>query len=270
MHQMLAAHFAEAAPAVTTRRSDTPAGLATLVAQCLGKGSREPAAVGADLMQRLEDVTQPLRRRHRASHEPPASDHRQCSRRGRSPSSPTTDCSACGQRPATRCVCTNALAVLPFANVGGDLGAGILRRRHGRAVHRARQSARGSDHCALVGVQVQGTSRPRRARVGRALGAEYIVLRSVPPRGRQHSRGHRSRSLPTNKEVWRDLPRRRTQASSRSRQDDQSGHGGARPASRTAHRVSVPPSCRCQERVATKGRRTPKRTTTTCAHAFSS
>ena len=57
MHQMLAAHFAEAAPTVTTRRSDTPAGLAGLVAQCLEKDPVNRPQSGAELVQRMEDVT---------------------------------------------------------------------------------------------------------------------------------------------------------------------------------------------------------------------
>jgi serine/threonine-protein kinase len=56
VHQMLAAHFAEAAPAVTARRADTPPALSDLVAQCLEKDPARRPQSGTALMQRMDEV----------------------------------------------------------------------------------------------------------------------------------------------------------------------------------------------------------------------
>jgi eukaryotic-like serine/threonine-protein kinase len=205
MHQMLAAHFAEAAPAVTAKRSDTPVGLANLVAHCLEKDPANRPQSGAELVQRLEDVTttpagpvtvRPTKNRQRAITAGAAAVLTiaivayAVFRMGS-----TTDNAASAR----------TLAVLPFSNVGGDSAQEYF--------------ADGlTDELSTVlgkvpGVQITARSSAYRYKgrrdldarsVGRALGAEYIVQGSVRREGDSIRVATQITRSADNKEVWQD------------------------------------------------------------------
>ncbi len=205
MHQMLAAHFAEAAPAVTTRRGDTPAGLSNLVAQCLEKDPANRPQSGAELMLRLEDVTstpaspvaiRPTKNRQRAIAAGAAAMLTiavvayAVLRMGA-----TTDDAASAR----------TLAVLPFANVGGDSAqeyfadgltdelSTVLGRVPGVQIT-ARSSA----------YKYKGRRDLDARSVGRALGAEYVVQGSVRREGDSIRVATQITRSADNKEVWQD------------------------------------------------------------------
>jgi serine/threonine-protein kinase len=204
MHQLLAAHFGEAAPAVTAKRVDTPPGLADLIAQCLEKDPGKRPQSGTALLQRLEDVNTPLT---------PISVRR--TRRGLGA---LTAVSAVlliavgadvlfGRAGATGDVGGSArtLAVLPFANIGGD----SAQEYFADGLTDELSTVLGK----VAGIQITARSsaykyKGRRdldvSSVGRALGAEYIVQGSVRREGDSIRVATQVTRSADNKEVWQD------------------------------------------------------------------
>jgi eukaryotic-like serine/threonine-protein kinase len=201
MHQVLAAHFAELAPAVTAKRSDTPSGLADLIAQCLEKDPGQRPQSGTELVQRLEDVnttpTTPIivRRSGRGLGALIAGGLVLVVAAGAY--------ALLGRAAVDGAGSARTLAVLPFANVGGDSAQEYF--------------ADGlTDELSTVlgkvpGVQITARSSAYRYKgrrdldarsVGRALGAQYIVQGSVRREGDSIRVATQVTRSADNKEVW--------------------------------------------------------------------
>jgi serine/threonine-protein kinase len=204
MHQMLAAHFAEAAPAVTAKRGDTPPGLADLIAQCLEKDPGKRPQSGTELVQRLEDVnttpTTPINVRR--------------PRRGLGALiavSAVLLIAAGADVLFGRAGATNdggsarTLAVLPFANVGGDSAQEYFADGLTDELSTVLGKVPGVQITARSSAYKYKGRRDLDARsVGRALGAEYIVQGSVRREGDSIRVATQVTRSADNKEVWQD------------------------------------------------------------------
>jgi serine/threonine-protein kinase len=204
MHQMLAAHFAEAAPAVTAKRGDTPPGLADLIAQCLEKDPGKRPQSGTELVQRLADVnttpTTPINVRR--------------PRRGLGALiavSAVLLIAAGADVLFGRAGATNdggsarTLAVLPFANVGGDSAQEYFADGLTDELSTVLGKVPGVQITARSSAYKYKGRRDLDARsVGRALGAEYIVQGSVRREGDSIRVATQVTRSADNKEVWQD------------------------------------------------------------------
>ena len=204
MHQMLAAHFAEAAPTVTAKRGDAPPGLAGLIAQCLEKDPGKRPQSGTELIQRLEDVT--------TTPATPISIRR--TRRGWGALiavSAVLLIAAGADVLFGRAGATNdggsarTLAVLPFANVGGDSAQEYFADGLTDELSTALGKVPGVQITARSSAYKYKGRRDLDARsVGRALGAEYIVQGSVRREGDSIRVATQVTRSADNKEVWQE------------------------------------------------------------------
>ena len=204
-HQMLAAHFAETAPAVTAKRADAPAGLASLVAQCLEKDPAKRPQSGAELVERLGDVTTtpaaPISARRAPRKLPRAVTG------GVAALAIAVGAYALFGRSSTAPINASAqvLAVLPFANLGGD----SAQEYFADGVTDELATALGK----VAGIQIAARSsayqyKGRRdldaRKVGRALGAAYIVQGSVRREGDRIRVGTQLTRSADNQEIWQE------------------------------------------------------------------
>ena len=271
MQQVLAAHFAETAPAVTAKRVDTPPGLAGLIAQCLEKDPGKRPQSGSELVLRLEDLT--------TTPATPIGVRR--TRRGLGALIAVTAVLLIaagadvlfGRAGASddNAGSARALAVLPFANVGGDSAQEYFADGLTDELSTVLGKVPGVQITARSSAYKYKGRRDLDARtVGRALGAEYIVQGSVRREGDSIRVATQVTRSADNKEVWQDSydgDARNVFALEDRMIKAVTAALGPRLGLRTASNVVISP---VPGKGATKGRRTPKRTTTTCAHAFSS
>jgi serine/threonine-protein kinase len=205
MHQMLAAHFAEAAPAVTARRADTPAGLANLVAECLEKDPGRRPQSGAELVQRLENVAS-------TPAVPVIVRPRKIGQRAIAAGAATVltiavvayavfrMSAATGDAASAR-----TLAVLPFANVGGDSAQEYFADGLTDELSTALGKVPGIQIAARSSAYRYKGRRDLDARtVGRVLGAAYVVQGTVRREGDSIRVATFVTRSADNKEVWQD------------------------------------------------------------------
>ena len=201
MHQVLAAHFAELAPAVAAKRSDTPSGLADLIAQCLEKDPGQRPQSGTELVQRLEDVnttpTTPIivRRRGRGLGALIAG--------GLVLAVAAGAYALLGRAAGDGGGSARTLAVLPFANVGGDSAQEYFADGLTDELSTVLGKVPGVQITARSSAYKYKGRRDLDARsVGRALGAEYIVQGSVRREGDSIRVATQVTRSADNKEVW--------------------------------------------------------------------
>jgi eukaryotic-like serine/threonine-protein kinase len=206
MHQILTAHFAEAAPAVTARRGDTPAGLANLVAQCLEKNPANRPQSGAELVLRLEDVTT-------TPGAPVSIRAPQFGRRAVVAGSGAVLVIAIAAFAAFRMRgatddpgSARTLAVLPFLNTGGDSAQEYFADGLADEMATALGKVPGIQIAARSSAyQYKGIRDLDVQRVGRALGAGYIVQGSVRREGDSIRVTTQVTRSADKKEIWGDL-----------------------------------------------------------------
>jgi TolB-like protein/tetratricopeptide (TPR) repeat protein/tRNA A-37 threonylcarbamoyl transferase component Bud32 len=204
LHQLLTAHFAETAPSVTLKRADTPPGLAALVARCLEKNPADRPQSGATLLERIEtdaSSTQPT------SFRPPrralvvgaagaaavlligAGAYAAFGRGSVAPNDPAA---------------LRVLAVLPFANVGGDSAQEYFADGLTDELATALGKVGGIQIAARSSAyQYKGRDVDAR-KVGRALGAGYVVQGSVRREGDRIRVATQLTRSTDNKEIWQD------------------------------------------------------------------
>jgi serine/threonine-protein kinase len=204
IHQMLAAHFAEAAPAVTARRTDTPAGLARLVAQCLEKDPASRPQSGAELVQRLEDVT--TTPATPVSVRPTMNRKRAIAGAAAFMLTIAVVVFAVSRLAATTDdAAARTLAVLPLANVGGDSAQEYFADGLTDELSTALGKVPGIQIAARSSAYKYKGRRDLDARsVGRELGAESIVQGTVRREGGNIRVAIQVTRSADNKEVWQE------------------------------------------------------------------
>ena len=96
-----------------------------------------------------------------------------------------------------------SIAVLPFANMSGDAGAGVLRRRHHRGHHhRAVALSRAVRDLAQLVLQATRASRCEVQKVARELGVQYVVEGSVRKAGNRVRITAQLIDADTDRHVW--------------------------------------------------------------------
>ena len=204
-HQVLTAHFAEAAPAVTARRGDTPPGLANLVGQCLEKDPAKRPQSGAELVLRLEDVT--------TTPSAPVSLRAPMVGRGVIVAGAgavlviaIAAFAAFRMRGTTNDAgSARTLAVLPFANVGGDSAQEYFADGLTDEIATALGKVPGIQIAARSSAyRYKGVRDVDAQKVGRTLGAGYIVQGSVRREGDRIRVASQVTRSDDKKEVWQD------------------------------------------------------------------
>jgi len=210
MHQMLAAHFAEAAPAVTARRGDTPVGLASLVAQCLEKDPGKRPQSGTELVRLLEDVTitpvGPISVR-------PASHTLRAVAAGTAALLVVATGGYAllgrGREPVPDAASARTLAVLPFANEGGDSAQEFLADGMTDELATALGKSRRVQIAARsMAYRYKGRHDVDAREAGKALGAAYVVTGSLRRLGDSILVSAQLTSATDRRELWQDSYRR--------------------------------------------------------------
>ncbi len=205
MPQTLAAHFAEQAPSVLSKRPDTPAALANLVARCLEKEPGGRPQSGAALLALLEESATPARPvSFRARH------------RGGALAAVSITAvvllvagayavfgrGAAGASGAAR---ARVLAVFPFTNVGGDSAQEYFADGMTDELATSLGKVNGIQIAARSTAYEYKGRRGLDARaVGRSLGANYLVQGSVFREGNRIRVVTHVTSASENREIWQE------------------------------------------------------------------
>ena len=210
-HQMLAAHFAEAAPLVTDKRVDTPPTLAELVAQCLEKDPAKRPESGTALVQRMDHVAITPAAPIRARFARPA--RRTVVIGGMVLLLVAAGAYALLERGVSSAAnpLGRTLAVLPFANVGGDSAQEFL--ADGMTDELA--TALGKTKRVLIAARSMAYRYKGRKGVdpreaGHALGAAYVVTGSLRRLGDSILVSAQLNSAGDRQELWEDSYRQGT------------------------------------------------------------
>ena len=205
LHQLLTAHFSETAPSVTSKRADTPAALAALVARCLEKNPADRPPSGAALLEGLETSATPTQptsfRAPRRALVIGGAGTAAALLIGVAAYAAFSGGSVAGGNPSTMRV----LAVLPLANVGGDSAQEYFADGLTDELATALGKVGGIQIAARSSAyRYKGQRNLDARKVGRALGVGYIVQGTVRREGDRIRVGTQLTRSTDNNEVWQD------------------------------------------------------------------
>jgi serine/threonine-protein kinase len=192
MHRIMAAHISEPAPDILARRTDCPPGLARLIMQCLEKEPEKRPSSAADLVRVLENTTTPAEPIQSPASAP-------VNRLPRAAAfvlgalvvlggawmlvKPRT--AGDGAPAAAAGSALRSIAVLPFANVGGDTADAYFADGVGEELATALSKVQGLRVVARNSTFRSGGRSMDETEAGKALGVDALISGSVRRSGSQ-------------------------------------------------------------------------------------